>query len=262
MTDLFIYVIHKKFLLSFVWNRFEQGLQTHCPSCMLPFWDNRCERRLKGNVKYSILFSGDLLGNAVGYDTTGFAKGWTTVNKDSLNMYPTLNRNIGVNIAQLFPENAEEFVKVNQFQDMCGPWNYTFESMHGGPHMFIGGLMSYIACSPNDPIFFMHHCFIDNFLQRFKNYSLANNFSLEYPDISQANLPPGFNATQLNFYNHPRSESCDVSFRRPGQRIRISERHIYDTLLLVRQIPWIHQLHRRQWLLQLDVILVWWWSIA
>ena len=166
---------------------------------MLPYWDNRCERRLKGNVQYSILFSGDLLGNADGDVITGFAQKWKTVNTDCLDMYPNLYRDIGTEITQLFPENAEDFVKVNQFHDMCYPWNYTFESMHGGPHIFIGGLMSYIACSPNDPIFFMYHCFVDNFFQRFKTYSLTKNFSLQYPDISQTNLPLGFDATDLFF---------------------------------------------------------------
>ena len=179
--------------------RFEQALQRYCPNCTLPFWDNRCESRLGSGVQYSILFSDDLIGNGDGDVTTGFARGWKTINSDCQDLYQSLYREISTDVGQLFPENAEDFVKVNQFQDMCYPWNYTFESMHGGPHRFIGGLMSLIPCAPNDPIFFMHHCFIDNFLQRFKNYSLANNFSLQYPDISQANLPPGFNATWLNF---------------------------------------------------------------
>ena len=166
---------------------------------MLPFWDNRIERRLKNNLKDSILFSGDLLGNADGDVITGFARFWKTANTDCLSISSILYRDIGVDVTELFPENAEDFVKVNRFQDMCFPWNYTFEYMHGGPHVFIGGLMSYIPCSPNDPIFFMHHSFVDNFFERFKNYSLAHNFSLQYPDISQSNLPPGFDATQLNF---------------------------------------------------------------
>ena len=175
---------------------------------MLPYWDNRCERRLKGNVKYSILFSEDFLGNGDGYVTTGFAQGWKTVNADCFKRYKTLYRDVSTVLAQLFPENADAKVKVGTYQQMCTPWNGDFESLHGGPHEFIGGLMSYIACSPNDPIFFMHPCFIDKLFEVFKNYSLVNNFELKYPDISKKNLPSGFDVNKFNFSktqgaNHP-----------------------------------------------------------
>ncbi|WP_373311916.1 grixazone synthase [Streptomyces aurantiogriseus] len=67
----------------------------------------------------------------------------------------------------------------------CPPWNYTsghtppyesfrnhlegyakfewepnFGKLHGAGHSWVGGHMVYIG-SPNDPVFFLHHCFID-----------------------------------------------------------------------------------------------------
>ena len=52
---------------------------------------------------------------------------------------------------------------------------------------------------PNDPAFFFHHCLVDNFIQRFKDYALKHHFELNYPNISEANLLKGFNSSLLNF---------------------------------------------------------------
>ena len=42
------------------------------------------------------------------------------------------------------------------------------EWQHYGPHVFIGGLMANITCSPADPLFFMHHAFIDLIWEEFR----------------------------------------------------------------------------------------------
>lgn len=44
----------------------------------------------------------------------------------------------------------------------------TFESLHGSPHIFVGGHMYDIGVSPNDPTFFMHHCFVDYIWDEFR----------------------------------------------------------------------------------------------
>ena len=166
---------------------------------MLPYWDNRCERRMNNSFIQSILFSEDFLGNGNGSVTTGFARGWDTVNDDCRSMNEKLYRTVPTDISLLYPDNATELAEVASFQDMCTPWNDSFKNMHGFIHELFGGPMGYISCAPNDPVFFFHHCLVDNFFQRFKDYALKHNFELKYPDISEANLPPGFNGTLLNF---------------------------------------------------------------
>jgi len=37
----------------------------------------------------------------------------------------------------------------------------TFERDHGGVHVFVNGQMGMLACAPNDPLFWLHHCFVD-----------------------------------------------------------------------------------------------------
>lgn len=39
-------------------------------------------------------------------------------------------------------------------------WEANFGKLHGAGHSWVGGHMVYIG-SPNDPVFFLHHCFID-----------------------------------------------------------------------------------------------------
>ncbi|MFI6348548.1 tyrosinase family oxidase copper chaperone [Streptomyces sp. NPDC050560] len=40
------------------------------------------------------------------------------------------------------------------------PWEASFGKLHAAAHAFVGGHMDFIG-SPNDPVFFLHHCFID-----------------------------------------------------------------------------------------------------
>ena len=160
----------------------------------------------------SVLFADDFVGNADGSVTTGFARFWTTANDNCSAIYPNLYRDIRQDIKGLFKENTDKLTMVNSFQNMCTPWNTLFEDAHGGPHNFIGGLMSIIPCSPNDPIFYLHHCFVDNYFQRFKNYSLANHFNVRYPDISKPNLPSSFNDKKRDFAHNQGAKDTMLPF--------------------------------------------------
>ncbi|KJH47076.1 hypothetical protein DICVIV_06836 [Dictyocaulus viviparus] len=44
----------------------------------------------------------------------------------------------------------------------------TFESMHGLSHVWVGGFMFVIRVSPNDPMFYLHHAFIDYLWEQFR----------------------------------------------------------------------------------------------
>jgi len=52
---------------------------------------------------------------------------------------------------------------------LCSPKYSNFEDVHGYCHMFVSGTMEPLACSPNEIIFWLHHCFID-FLYQFFVY--------------------------------------------------------------------------------------------
>ena len=59
-----------------------------------------------------------------------------------------------------------------------------FEWKHGGGHVFVGGHMGMITCSPTDPIFWMHHAFIDHIWEEFRTKSQVTNPETEYPTTS------------------------------------------------------------------------------
>ncbi|XP_068128898.1 tyrosinase-like [Hyperolius riggenbachi] len=62
------------------------------------------------------------------------------------------------------------------------------ENMHNMFHDYIGGTMSQVAISANDPIFFLHHNFIDKILETW--ITGRNQSFIIYP----ANDHPGQNS--------------------------------------------------------------------
>ena len=67
-------------------------------------------------------------------------------------------------------------------QDLVVP--PTFEYAHGGPHVYVGGQMGNVACSPSDPIFWMHHAFIDRIWEDFRQNEQTSQTEYEYPTQS------------------------------------------------------------------------------
>ena len=45
------------------------------------------------------------------------------------------------------------------------------EFYHNGVHVFVGGQMDDVPCSPSDPVFFLHHSFIDRIWEDFRQLS-------------------------------------------------------------------------------------------
>ncbi|KAM9294360.1 tyrosinase-like [Gastrophryne carolinensis] len=62
----------------------------------------------------------------------------------------------------------------------------TFETnMHNSVHVYFGGTMSQVPISSNDPIFFLHHCFVDKIFEEWISRHNGN------PDIYPENDEPG-----------------------------------------------------------------------
>ena len=66
------------------------------------------------------------------------------------------------------------------FSSYAGLLNAGFENMHGSVHVFVGGHMGNLVCSPSDPIFWMHHAFVDCIWQKFRDSSQITPLT-EYP---------------------------------------------------------------------------------
>lgn len=79
-------------------------------------------------------------------------------------------RGFNAGTAESFEVELESAAMIQNFQNDASltysAFNDALETFHGAPHIAIGGLdafgdMSLVARSPNDPIFFLHHAFID-----------------------------------------------------------------------------------------------------
>jgi Common central domain of tyrosinase len=117
---------HREFLL-----RFERALQEHHSEVTIPYWDST----LDGSPS-DALWADSFLGQ--------FNAAWG------------LRRALG---ADTLPTSQQ--VETNQRRDTYDAlWPELEGVIHNPPHRWVGGVMA-SAASPGDPVFFLHHCWID-----------------------------------------------------------------------------------------------------
>ncbi len=156
---------HREFL-----NRYEQELRNIDSSVTLPYWDWTVD-----NSPSSSIWNNDFMGGngrpSDGQVTSGafaFATGNWTLTSDG----PALRRRFGVSAPSL-PSAADVAIAMSETVYDSAPWNTSssgfrnrLEGWINGPqlhnlgHVWVGGSML-PASSPNDPVFFLHHCFVD-----------------------------------------------------------------------------------------------------
>ena len=146
--------------------RFETALQRYCPSCCLPYIDTRLDCWLP-RPSDSAVFTDQFLGNNWGPVRTGVAANWRPEPRDcDIRRNGVLTRftDTGGCWRGLLYTNTKvrRVTGSTSYDRLCQPYTRSgFEVDHGGPHVWIGGHMASLSCAPNDPIFWMHHCFID-----------------------------------------------------------------------------------------------------
>ncbi|GAA4890632.1 tyrosinase family protein [Streptomyces coeruleoprunus] len=158
---------HRRFLLDF-----ERALQSVDPSVALPYWDWTADR-----TPTASLWAPDFLGGT-GRSRDGqvvdgpFARSanrWTiTVRADGRDF---LRRALGAGGRQL-PTRAEVDAVLAMETYDAPPWNSASDgfrnhlegwrgaNLHNRVHVWVGGQMG-TGVSPNDPVFWLHHAFID-----------------------------------------------------------------------------------------------------
>lgn len=65
-----------------------------------------------------------------------------------------------------------------RFQDISEPLPrgniYSLERHHNGPHVWVGGHLSALNSATWDPVFFMHHAYIDAVWARFRQLQIQS----------------------------------------------------------------------------------------
>lgn len=148
--------------------RIEIALRLIDPGLFVPYFDSVMDWYLE-DARDSILFSNDFIGET---DFNGFVISGPFAYWRTLEGRPYIMRNLGQE-GQLFTEQ-----QVNQVLQQTNieyvlayvvplpgcpfPTNYgALEYTHSNVHLWLGGDMKPPTTSANDPIFYMHHSFVD-----------------------------------------------------------------------------------------------------
>ncbi|MDQ1539196.1 MAG: hypothetical protein QOE58_3589 [Actinomycetota bacterium] len=124
---------HREMLL-----RFERELQKTHPDIAIPYWDSSVDQSTAGP-----LWASGFLGQ--------FNSAWK------------LGRALGSDILP-----SAQRVQSNQGQGSYDPfWRELENSIHNPPHRWVGGVMAGTA-SPGDPVFYLHHSWIDSLWARWQ----------------------------------------------------------------------------------------------
>ena len=184
---------HREYL-----RRFEADLRAIDSTISLPYWNWSID-----NSPVSSIWNPDFMGGngrpSDGRVMTGAfafdAGNWSL----SVGSFPDLRRRFGVGIATL-PAPSDVSAALGVVPYDVSPWNLSSSGgfrntaegwiagpqMHNRVHVWMGGTML-PASSPEDPVFFLHHCFVDKLWADWQTLHPG----LDYLPASGA--PPGHN---------------------------------------------------------------------
>uniref|UniRef100_A0A914C628 Tyrosinase copper-binding domain-containing protein n=1 Tax=Acrobeloides nanus TaxID=290746 RepID=A0A914C628_9BILA len=190
--------------------RFEIALRLIDPSVAIPYWDSVMDGYLP-DPRDSIMWSNDFMGES---DWNGNVIGGPFAFWRTIEGRPTILRVLGQS-GNLFTENQVnmvlaqtnvEYVLTYSVPSAGCPYpiNYNaIEYFHSYVHFWLGGDMFQPLTSANDPIFYVHHSFIDLI---WENWRLLRQpkwvrESAYPPDLPQCASPFHFSYAQLAPYN-------------------------------------------------------------
>lgn len=194
--------------------RFERQLQSKVPGVTIPYWDWAQDT---ADPFSSPIWSADFLGgngdpNDGDQVKTGpFALGqWTIIDQTGNKQSGGLKRRFG-QIASGLPTQTDVNTAIretpydradwnqlsspshrNRLEGFLGPTGSILQ-LHNQVHAWIGGDMISVTTSPNDPVFFLHHCNVDRLWAIWQ----ANNPSQRYQPTSGG--PSGHNLFDLMY---------------------------------------------------------------
>ncbi|WAR12283.1 TYRO-like protein [Mya arenaria] len=149
---------HRVYLLMF-----ENALRQKIPSVTVPYWDSTLDQPMF-NPTRSVIFTNSFLGNPFGMVRTGPFAGWTTLSGP-------LIRNSGQS-GQLFSSaqiaRILSNVRVAQITEPNAHLNTSLEFLHNQVHIWIDGQMGSLETASHDPIFWMHHAYVDYVWELFR----------------------------------------------------------------------------------------------
>lgn len=190
--------------LFFPWHRilirqFEVELQmaSNNPDITLPYWNWNMSGEDNPFTDNFLGRDGDPQQNQrvtfgpFAFEQRGFGiKVWDTDEGDR-----GLRRNFGVDGALPTAQDIEFALGRTPYWSEPDGWENLTELMHNGVHAWIGGNMA-AASSPNDPVFFLHHCYLDFLWERWQLQNPTEP-AISFPE----NVPGGMLRSTLIFHS-------------------------------------------------------------
>ncbi|XP_052270922.1 putative tyrosinase-like protein tyr-3 isoform X2 [Dreissena polymorpha] len=149
---------------------FEEKLREVDPDVSLPYWDYSMDYYMP-KPSMSIVWSKCFFGNGVG----------TVLKGPFQSIYGGFNTPVSRDIAAsechglISKEDIDELMTFCNFADITiGKTLYknashNLEKLHDDVHDWVGGDMGYLGSAAYDPIFYMHHAFIDYIWEKFRS---------------------------------------------------------------------------------------------
>lgn len=137
----FFYPWHRKFL-----SNLEKELQQYDSDIALPYWDST-QQQSTTELPWTSSFMG-----GTGNPVSGPFEAWG------------IRRSLGASSSLPSSGDIDDDRNLTPYSDHWSP----AEGTHGPPHNWVGGNMATVR-SPEDPIFFLHHCFVDKWWSDWQN---------------------------------------------------------------------------------------------
>ncbi|WAR03506.1 TYR3-like protein [Mya arenaria] len=143
---------------------FESFLRLYNPRVTIPYWASHLDNDMDDS-RQSVIFSDAFFGPGVGPPTSGPFRSWQTANPNTV-----FTRAIG-NGGLYTYDGIQRILIRTRNRDILIPTaqaDSNFEMQHGAAHVYVGGSMNNLNEATRDPIFFSHHCFVDQIWERFR----------------------------------------------------------------------------------------------
>ncbi|XP_023931892.1 putative tyrosinase-like protein tyr-3 [Lingula anatina] len=153
---------HREYIL-----RFENALKEIDCFVTLPYWDSTLDYALPDG-RDSILWTDKYMGNGDGPVDSGPFSNWS-IPEEVQNNVPIFStqfrdilfRSTSESPGFFTPRSIDAIFEARRFRELVWPVNILFEAVHGRIHNWVGGHMRYLLSVAFDPVFWLHHAFVD-----------------------------------------------------------------------------------------------------
>nr|AHZ34293.1 tyrosinase B3.1 [Pinctada maxima] len=145
----------------------------------LCYWDSTLDFRIEGSgQRNTTMFTSEVVGNGIGMVINGPFRNWPIPDRNV-----SLRREIASFASLMRPQVVDLIMTSNLIRNhsqisngagsvgMIDPDQGTrtsLESEHDNTHVWVGGVMSDATIAPQDPVFWLHHTYIDYVWEKFR----------------------------------------------------------------------------------------------